>query len=146
MVITIAALAEASDILSVLAPIETSLRHSYIAGQIHDDILDWPSDLEDRHLTFFLTRLASPDIWSGEEWPTVDEWQDVNNNKWLDVEYFSLVIEHFDRCIEAVEGLQCVAWIHYLEEYRGIAEEHQKAATAVHLMRTIESVTQSSGE
>ncbi len=146
MVITIAALAEASDMFSVLEPIETSLRHSYIAGQIHDDILDWPSDLENRHLTFFLSRLASPDTWRGEEWPTVDEGYDVNNQEWLDVEYFGLVIEHFDLCIEAVEGIQCAAWIHYLEEYRGIAEEHQKSATASHLMRTLESVIQPSGE
>jgi len=140
--ITIAALSEASGQPSILEPIEISFRHSFIAGQIHDDVLDWRSDVENRHLTFFMTRLAPPETWPAAEWPSVDELEAINDTNWVDVNYFDLVIDHFDRCIKDVDGIQCAGWIKYLVEYRGVAEEHQKAAVARHLLRVLGPVIQ----
>ena len=140
MTTTIAALSEASDQPFVVEPVETSFRHSFVAGQIHDDVLDWRSDINDRHLTFFLTRLAPPEKWQAVEWPSVNELEVNNDSDWVDVDYFDLVIKHFDRCIEVVEGIQCDGWIKYLVEYKGVAEEHQRAAVARHLLRVLEPV------
>jgi len=140
MTTTIAALSEASDQSFIVEPVETSFRHSFVAGQIHDDVLDWRSDINDRHLTFFLTQLAPSGKWQAVEWPSVDELEVNNDSDWVDVDYFDLVIKHFDRCIEVVEGIQCDGWIKYLMEYKGVAEEHQRAAVARHLLRALEPV------
>jgi hypothetical protein len=140
MATTIAALAEASRQPAVLEPIETSFRHSFVAGQIHDDVLDWRLDVENRHLTFFLTRLSPLETWMKAEWPTIDELQTVNDAGWVDVDYFGVVIEQFDRSLEVVGGIQGSGWVDYLAEYRGVAEEHQKAAIARHLLRVLEPI------
>ena len=140
MTTTIAALSQASDQPFVVEPVEASFRHSFVAGQVHDDVLDWRSDINDRHLTFFLTQLAPPEKWKAVEWPSVDELEANNDSDWIDVNYFDLVIAHFDRCIEVVEGIQCDGWRKYVVQYKGVAEEHQRAAVARHLLRVLEPV------
>jgi hypothetical protein len=50
------------------------------------------------------------------------------------------VIEQFDRSLEVVGGIQGSGWVDYLAEYRGVAEEHQKAAIARHLLRVLEPI------
>lgn len=138
MVVTIAALAESSAQIDLLAPVEASMRFSYVAGQIHDDILDWQDDLEKRHLTFFLTKLSADHDYETGSWPGVEELKALNDKKWLDVKQLYLAIEWFDRALEAVDGIDCPGWEFYLREYRTVAEEDQQSALAKHLVEKLE--------
>lgn len=139
MVITVAALTEASGQNDLLHPIESSMRCSYIAGQIHDDILDWQVDLENKHLTLFLINLANEYEFGSESWPGLEDLIQINNTDWLDVKQLYLAIEWFDQAIDAVEGIVCPGWVDYLSEYRKIAEGDQQTALAKHLFRKLES-------
>ena len=144
MAITIAALAEATGEPELLGPIEKSMRHSYLAGQIHDDILDWRSDLQERHITYFLTCLAPPNAFKGDEWSSKGAFELINSKEWMDVNKFRLVLEWFNRAIEAVQGIECPGWLDYLQEYRRVAEQHQKAALARHLLKVVKQLKDSS--
>jgi hypothetical protein len=137
MVITIAALAEASSKSSLLDPIETSLRSSYVAGQIHDDILDWEKDLNERHLTYVLTQLFESGEYTSQKWPLSEVVAEAVNTSWKDVDLFKLALEWFNRAFEAVDEIACQGWKDYLNEYKGVAVEHQKGAVAQHLQRTL---------
>jgi hypothetical protein len=139
MAITIAALTEASHQPDLLQPIETSIRCSYVAGQLHDDILDWEPDLEERHLSYFLTCLAADKTFDRGSWPTHTELQQVNNKEWVDVKSYYQAIEWFDRALQAVSGIDCPGWKHYLQEYRGVAEKDQQSALASHLLYVLDS-------
>jgi hypothetical protein len=140
MVITIAAMATLTDQTWAIEPIERSFHYAFIAGQIHDDVLDWRLDQTARHLTFFLTCLAPVEAWRDGRWPENQLLEETNSVQWLDVEYFSEVMDTFDRSAEAVNEIPCSGWRSYLQTYRSVAERHQRAAVASHLLRIIDPV------
>ena len=137
MVLTIAALGEILDIEDKFQSIQDSIRYTSIAGQMHDDILDWESDLADHHLTYFLTTLVGEDNFRNGTWPMHDDLIRKNDHDWSDVNSLNITLEWFDRAIQAVEGIQCAGWMNYLHEYRAVAEKHQQAALKRHLIRVL---------
>jgi hypothetical protein len=60
IVTTLVALSHASGSPQHIPALEASLDHIAVASQLLDDIGDWQADVESRHLTYFLTRLAEP--------------------------------------------------------------------------------------
>lgn len=140
ILITPAALVEAAGRPEWLSPIEASVKHLAVAAQLLDDIGDWTDDLPDRHLTYFLSRLAPPEAWSAATWPSQEALEQQINASWLDSEELGRAVEWLDRSIEALQGLDCPAWIEYLRGYRILADEQQTLAMARHLMRTLAPV------
>jgi hypothetical protein len=140
MVVTMAALSEASDQPALLAPIERSLGHCARAYQLLDDVKDWQEDLEARHLTYYLARLAPREAWNGADWPSVGEIQRRIDAGWVDVEHLRLVLQWLDDTIEAVEGIDCSGWIEYIAARRELADEQLTYAAARHLRDVIEGI------
>lgn len=133
MLTTITALSLATSQTNLLNPIDASFRASYIAGQLHDDLLDWRSDLQKGHLTYTLTTLLPAHPWQGGSLPSLPELENQVEITRSDLAAFNQVLTCFDRALAAVEGITCPAWISYLQEYRSIAEQHQRACVARHL-------------
>jgi hypothetical protein len=54
-------------------------------------------------------------------------------SEWADVLQLKQVRLDLDRCIEAVQNLDCPAWLRYVEGYRSITDEHLDRCTRQHL-------------
>jgi hypothetical protein len=117
-----AALTEASDQKQALEPIEASLKHWAVGAQLVDDIEDWQIDVQARHLTYYLTRIAPPETWEAAEWPSVNDLQSRIDADWLDVTYMRMAMQWLDKAIEAVDGLQCPRWVGYVDSRRSLAD------------------------
>lgn len=139
MIITIAALGETLNQPEFLPPVETSMLCTSVAGQIHDDIVDWESDLEERHLTYFLTCLDTDGVFKTGDWPTHKELEEVNNTQWRDVKTFYQALEWYDRALQNCDEINCTGWENYLLHFRALAEKHQQNALAKHLLRVLSS-------
>ncbi len=138
LMIGIAGLAVAAGCAEILEPIERSLRATYVAGQLHDDLLDWEQDAQAGHRTYVLRRLAPPAAWTADRGLAVQELRAANERRWLDVELYRLSLDWYDRAQQAVEGLDCPLWRAYLERYRARAEEDQRRVLARHVARVLE--------
>jgi hypothetical protein len=137
IVVSLAALAESAGLPEAIAPMEASVKHLAIASQLLDDIGDAQSDLAARHLTYYLAQLAPSERWLAPEWPAWEELQARIDAAWHDARHLRLTLQWLDSAVGAVEGLDCPAWLAYLDYYRGLAEEHLTAATARHLARSL---------
>ena len=148
MAITLAALTAASAQPHLLAPIETSLRKSYVAGQLLDDTLDWEKDLGVGHVTYVLTLLAQaaeelqlssetnlggPPVATAGVWPSSETLLTANQRRWIDTDALGLSVAEFENALAAVSEVDCPFWVTYLEEYRDIAKEYRRGAMAGHL-------------
>ena len=137
MLITLAAFTAISNQPALQTPIEKSLGACAVAGQLHDDLLDWRADYENRHLTWFLLQLLSAEEWKSEEPIPLSELEERNFVLRRDLAVFRETIGWFDKAIEAIREIYCPGWLRYLEEYRSIAAEHQRACAAHHLSRVL---------
>ena len=59
VMITLVAMSIAAGCQEIIPSLENSLYRLAIAGQLHDDVLDWRQDLEAHHLTYFLTQFLT---------------------------------------------------------------------------------------
>jgi hypothetical protein len=137
IVVTIAAMSEASGLPEKLDPIETSLKHISVASQLLDDIGDWRHDLEVGHVTYYLTRLAPAGSSGSVGLPSVEEAQSKIDADWIDVNHLEMVLDLLDDSTDAVRGIECPAWIDYIEGYRWLANEHLTTAMARHLVQKL---------
>ncbi|MGE5222257.1 MAG: hypothetical protein ACM3PY_07460 [Omnitrophica WOR_2 bacterium] len=140
IVATLLALSAASGQMDLFPAMEASLKHISVASQLLDDIGDWQPDLRDRHLTYFLTLLDSPESWTQAEWPAVEKLQAVLDAGWIDVDGFKAVMQDLDRAIEAVRGMNCPAWVAYVDGYRKITDGHLERSIRRHLQRTFNNI------
>jgi hypothetical protein len=141
IVVTIAALSEASGQAEKLGPIETSLKHIAVASQLLDDIGDWRHDIEVGHVTYYLTCLAPVGTFGVESLPAIEDAQSKIDAEWIDVDHLEVVLDYLEDSIEAVQGIECPAWIDYVEGYRWQANEHLTTAMARHLIRKLRAPT-----
>ncbi|OGO31702.1 MAG: hypothetical protein A2Z16_10205 [Chloroflexi bacterium RBG_16_54_18] len=137
MLITLAAFTAISNQPELQGPIEKSLGACAVAGQLHDDLLDWRADYENRHLTWFLLQLLSAEEWKSEKPIPLSELEERNFEDKRDLVVFGETIGWFDKAKEAIRAINCQGWQRYLEEYRSIAVEHQRACAAYHLKRVL---------
>jgi hypothetical protein len=137
IIVTIAALSEVSGQPDKLDPIETSLKHIAVASQLLDDIGDWRHDIEVGHVTYYLMRLASPDSLRRVGLPAVEEAQSRIDVEWSDVNHMEMVLDLLEDSIKAVRGIDCPAWIEYVEGYRWLTNEHLTTAMARHLVQKL---------
>jgi hypothetical protein len=140
IVVTIAALSEASAQPKKLGPIETSLKHIAVASQLLDDIGDWRDDIEAGHATYYLTCLTPSRSFGTVVLPTAEEAQSRIDAEWIDVNNLELVLELLDDSIEAVQGVECPVWIDYVEGYHWLTNEHLNSAMARHIVRKLRPV------
>lgn len=133
MVISIAALAIASSNPGLIPKIEKSFRCSYVAGQIHDDILDWQLDLEFDHNTYYLQELGRTVNSKGNSQLSEIDLLSGQAATWIDVDYYRKCLDWFDKASESVSDVECDGWKEYLSEYRLIAEQHQKVTLLRHI-------------
>jgi hypothetical protein len=143
MLTVVAALAQALDQPGLVPTTEGSIKPVIVAGQMLDDIQDWHEDFEAGHVTYYLTRLMPPDAWQSAELPSVEQLQQSIEADWQDVEHLRMVIDWFDQGLSAVDGLECRAWVEYINEYRAAADQHLTMLVARHLLRTIGSLAAS---
>lgn len=129
----------------LLDAIEASIKHLAVASQLLDDMGDWEDDLQARHLTYYLSRLATPEAWLAPNWPAREQLQYVIDGDWLDVKHMSEVQEWLDRSLEDVLGLECEGWTAYLEGYRSLAEQHLAHYKARHMLRIIGPIVEARG-
>ncbi len=134
MLITIAALTEASGLSNLLEYIERSIQFCAVAGQLHDDILDCAPDLDNGHITRVLLQLLQGTEWKNDKRMPIEGLQSIIDKEWIDLVIFKEVIHWFDEAKQAVDGLNCPGWMRYLEEYQKIASGHQMACAANHLI------------
>jgi hypothetical protein len=138
IVVTSAAMAEASNQRHVLAPIEDSLKHIAVASQLLDDIGDWRHDVAVGHVTYFQTCIATAECWEeAEALPDPDELEARMDRHWVDVEQMGQVLEWLDRSSKAVAGIDCAGWLDYVDGYRTRAEQHRTQFMARHLARVL---------
>ena len=140
-VVTIAAMAEASDQQDVLRPIEKSLKSLAVASQLIDDVQDWQYDVEVGHLTYFLACLVPVDGWVAEEWPSFEELQQCINDEWVDVDHWREAMHWHDRSIESVYDTFCPTWTDHVHDKRTGANKHLEVAIARHLTRELRHFT-----
>ena len=140
IVVTLAALAEASGQPGVLRPLEASLKHIAVASQLLDDIGDWQEDIEARHVTYFLTQI--PPYRNPQAMPPqiVDPLRAAIDADWLDVDYLQVTLDWLKKSVEAVSGLECPGWLEYVEGYRQLTDEHLTVAVARHLVRVLRPI------
>ncbi len=137
IVVTLAALAEASGQTGILPDMEASLKHIAVASQLLDDIGDWEEDLHAGHMTYFLSLmpplLARPAIAP----QTIDATRAAIDGEWLDVDFLKVTLSWLKKSAEAVSGLQCAGWLEYVEGYRQLTDEHLTVAVARHMVRVL---------
>ncbi|MCJ7621956.1 MAG: hypothetical protein MUO76_00515 [Anaerolineaceae bacterium] len=146
VVITIAAFAAAVDRIDILEPIESSLKHTFIAGQMHDDVLDWQYDLEASHCTYFLSRYLLTEDEQTQKWPTAEDILEKMETNWEDTGQLDMAVEGYKCAIEAVAGLDCDRWVSALEGTIQTAEEHKRELYRVHVVRAIKQAVVSPGK
>ena len=137
MITVVAALAEVSGQPSLLPPVEASVKAVIVAGQLLDDIGDWQEDLEAGRITFFLTRLVSPGAWLSGEMPPKEKLHQAIDADWKDVEGLRMVMDWFEKGLSAVHGIECSAWVKYVEEYHALTQRLLTASVARHLARSL---------
>jgi hypothetical protein len=137
IVVTIAALSEASRQPEKIYPVETSLKHIAVASQLLDDIGDWRHDLEVGHVTYYLTRLAPTGSSEPVGLPSIEEAQSRIDTEWIDVNHLEVVLDLLEDSIEAVREIDCPVWIDYVEGYRWLTNEHLTTAMARHLVQKL---------
>lgn len=137
IIVTIAALSEAAGKMSVLRPIETSLKHIAVASQLLDDIGDWKADLETGHMTYYLRILESAREGDQTTTPSLAELQRLINAEWIDVVQLNVVQGWLDRSIRAAHDLCCPAWLEYINSYVQLLARHQLTTIARHLRRVL---------
>lgn len=133
IVTTLAGLCAISGQMGVFASLEASLKHISIASQLLDDIGDWQADVQNRHLTCFLALLESPEAWTQAEWPEIEKLQRSLDAQWIDVTQLKRVMQGLNQAIEAVRGLDCPAWVRYVDGYRAITDGHLERCITRHL-------------
>jgi len=137
MLITLAAFTAISNQPELQAQIEKSLSACAVAGQLHDDLLDWRADYDNGHLTWFLRQLLSAEEWMSDKSVPLSELEERNFVRRRDLAVFGEAIGWFDKAIEAIRDINCPGWLRYLEEYRNIAAKHQRACAAYHLKQAL---------
>jgi hypothetical protein len=137
MTTTLVALSHAAGCPQLIPALEASLEHISVGSQLLDDIGDWQADVESRHLTYFLTRLAEPDAWTRLEWPPLAELETRMQAGWVDVLELKQVRADLDRSVEAVQGLDCPAWLKYVDGYRTITDEALERRVRQYLGRVL---------
>jgi hypothetical protein len=142
MLTVVAALAEISGDASLLPPVEASVKAVIVAGQLLDDIGDWQEDLEAGRITFYLTRLIPPEAWPTGKTPSREQLQQALDADWKDVEGLRMVIDWFEGGLSAVQGLECSAWIEYVEEYHALTQQLLTASVTRHLAQSLRPLAQ----
>jgi len=143
IVATMAAFVHAVGRPEWLPAIESSIKRLAVASQLLDDLGDWEEDLQQRHLTLFLARLAPAEAWAGPDWPVPDDIQRRIADQWADIECVEMVQEWLEASLEAARGLACARWQEYLNGYRALACQHLARSKARHTLRLIEPLVRS---
>ncbi len=138
---TSAALSYASSQSEILSSIETSLNHIATASQLLDDIGDWKQDIQVRHLTYFLAQCAPLTEWQSPTWPMADDIQKYIDDSWIDTDHMDLVIKWLDEAVNAVQNLNCPAWIEYVNGYRKRSVQHLTNFYTYHLSKVFEHLS-----
>jgi len=140
IVVTLAALAEASGRPAILPPMEASLKHIAVASQLLDDIGDWQQDIEAGHVTYFLTQIPAYRNSQGMPAQIVEATRAGINADWLDVDYLNVTLDWLRKSVEAVSRLECPGWLAYVEGYRQLTDEHLTVGVARHLVRVLRPI------
>ncbi len=140
IVVTLAALAEASGRPAVLPHLEASLKHIAVASQLLDDIGDWREDLEVGHVTYFLTQILPVRDRQATAPQIVESARAAIDADWLDVDYLQVTLSWLEKSAQVVSGLECPGWLEYVEGYRQLTDEHLTVAVARHLVRVLRPI------
>ncbi len=146
IVVTMAALAEASGQPEVLPSIEASLKHIAVASQLLDDIGDWEQDLHAGHATYFLSQMPPLRNRHGVTPQDIEATRAAIDQDWLDVDYLNVTLSWLEKSDGAVNGLRCSGWLEYIEGYKQLADEHLTVAVARHLARVLRPIVSAESE
>jgi hypothetical protein len=135
IVVTLAAMAHLSEHPDLLPPMEQSLRWTFVAGQLHDDILDWETDVASGHVTHFIRQLNGDDGRSPEG--ITQRARQARARSWADVDMFKQVLHYYGLARDAVRVLDCPTWGLYLTWHEQRARRDQISAAAAHLERIL---------
>jgi len=135
--LTMVAYLAAAERRIFIEPIERSIKDLAVASQLLDDLGDWEEDVRQQRLTLYVKSLAPRADWTADEWPTVTELEEQIDQEWAELELLNRVRQWLDRSIEKVAGIECPAWISYLNGFRDLADQHLMGRTAGHLARSI---------
>lgn len=138
IVTTLVALSYAVGHPEYITALEASLNHIAVASQLLDDIGDWQADLDSRHLTYFLVQLSGGlEAWTSIVPPSRQALEARLQSEWIDVNQFQQVKQGLKLSIEAVELLNCPAWVKYVNGYLEITEKHLERTIKAHLSRVL---------
>jgi hypothetical protein len=137
IVATLAGFCAAAGQMASFPAMEASLKHISVASQLLDDIGDWQADVREHHLTYFLALLGPAETWSGTDWPEVDTLQGALDAEWADVAQLKRVRQGLEQAIGAAQGLDCPAWVRYVDGYRAITDGHLDSCIRRHLVRVL---------
>ena len=118
VVLTVAALCEASGRTELLEPIARSMELVGVASQLVDDTTDWQKDAETRHLTYFLSCLGPDEAWSPDSWPSVDTLARRLESDPLDTHHLRRAVSLLDQALELVHDISCPQWGAYIHSKR----------------------------
>ncbi len=119
---------------------ERSIKHLAVASQLLDDLGDWQDDRQAHRLTWFIKSLDPDFDWTAEEWPSAEELQGHIDANWSEIKLLNWAMEWLNRSKDAVDDINCPAWLRYLDGFREITEGHLSGRTARHLARSIEEL------
>jgi hypothetical protein len=137
---TVAAFVEALGLQAMLPSLERSIQASVIAALIGDDLQDWPEDLAESRLTFFLSRLASDEIWKAAPWPEEDELREVIDSDWIDVKYWRKTNDFLETALAEVQDIPCSSWKAFIEKHRELAEKQCGGLIARHILVSVNEI------
>ena len=139
VVVTIAALCEASRRTALFEPIARSMERVGAASQLVDDVRDCRQDTEARHLTHFLSCLGPADTWSDSAWPSVHELERRLEPSLVETDHLRQAVSLYDQAIQEVKGISCPDWVSYISRKRLDAERRLMAALASALATSLSS-------
>jgi hypothetical protein len=140
IVVTLAALAEASGQPAVLPDMEASLKHIAVASQLLDDIGDWEQDLAAGHVTYFLTQVPPVRDQRAVSSRMIEAVRGAIDADWLDVGFLNVTMSWLEKSAQSVSRLACPGWLEYVEGYRQLTDEHLTVAVARHLVRVLRPI------
>jgi hypothetical protein len=140
VMITVVALSLAAGNIDWIEPVERSLKQLFIAGQLHDDVLDWLEDLRENHLTYFLTSFLARESGSPHRLLREEEILVRLDRSWQDVNHLEQAIAGYRQALAVVDGLGCLAWTAQVNEYLATAEMHRSELMRAHVIRRLSQI------
>ena len=138
--ITVAAIAALGNQPALLAPLESSLKLTMFAGQLHHDAMNWQGDWQSRQLTFFL-RAVTAESAAAAERPLPDDFVETAIKRdWRDVHFLRQALDAVRQAQVLVREIPCAAWQRYLDQSSDIMAHNLGQIAGRYVQRAIHTL------